>query len=176
MSNSTIPSVHNSKDFNKSALIPSRKPEPPLNKLFDQLASHIIGMDTRLNPYLFETKTNSFPPYNIVKLNDNKYTIEIALAGYSSEDITIEKTENKLAIFSKVKQEVEEPESELSVEPVTRTMLHHGIATRQFNIPFTLDESMEINHASMKNGMLIITLERRIPEEKLPKRIPIVSN
>jgi molecular chaperone IbpA len=178
MSNSTIPSVNNSKTLDKSTLIPSRKPEQSLNKLFDQLATHIIGMDTRLNPYLFEQKTThtSFPPYNIVKLNDNTYTIEVALAGYSTEDIAIEKTENKLTIFSTNKQVSDDTDSENIVEPAKRIMLHHGIASRQFNIPFTLDENMEIQHASMKNGMLSILLERRIPEEKLPKRIPISPN
>ena len=107
-------------------------------------------------------KIPSYPPYNIRKIDDNKYVIELAVAGFSKQDIEIELQEGVLTIKGKTS-----PNSE-AVE-----YLFKGIADRFFTRQFTLADTVEVKNADMLNGMLRIWLERFIPDEKKPKKIEI---
>ena len=104
---------------------------------------------------------NSYPPYNIIKENDDVYRIDIALAGFDKEDINISVDNSTLII-----------KGELSTDE-DKHVVHKGIATRKFTRSFSLGEFMEVTGAEFKNGMLNIDIERIIPEDKKPKTIQI---
>ena len=112
-----------------------------------------------------ERYNSNYPPYNICKLNDNDYKIEVALAGYSREDIEIELKDNTLTVRNKTKEKVVNDES--------NGVIHKGISTRQFERSFTISEDIKVKNAELKNGLLNIDLERIIPDEKKPRLIDI---
>lgn len=118
------------------------------------------------------TSTN-YPPYNIVKIKDpawdesvTQYRIDLAVAGFHDDEINIEVLKNELIIHGEQKP-VELPEG--------TEYLHQGIAARSFVRTFTLAENVEVKGAESKNGILSVTLEHKIPEAALPKRIVISS-
>ena len=124
-----------------------------------------IGFDN-LFDRLFDTDldtSNSYPPYNISKVDDNNYIIEMALAGFNKDDIEIELADSELTIRSKKRED--------TVKDVN--LIHQGISHRSFNRKFTLSEEILVKNAEMKNGMLIVKLEKFIPENKKPKLINI---
>jgi molecular chaperone IbpA len=106
-------------------------------------------------------KIPNWPPYNIRKLDDTKYVIEIACAGFSKSDIELTMSNDELHIDGK-----------MNVDP-NASYLHKGIAERAFNRSFTLADSVVVKNASLVNGMLKVFLEHVIPENKKPKIIPI---
>lgn len=107
--------------------------------------------------------TPNYPPYNIVKHSDDKYTIEIAVAGFSKDEIDVETKENTLLIESKSRPEGDDD----------KEFLHKGISNRAFKKAFTISDDVVVNGADMKDGILKIEMERIIPEEKKPKVIKI---
>ena len=112
-----------------------------------------------------ERYNSNYPPYNIRKLNDNNYKIEVALAGYSKDDIQLELKDSTLTVRNKTKEKVIDEES--------NGVIHKGISTRQFERSFTISEDVKVKHAELKNGLLNIDLERIVPEEKKPRLISI---
>ena len=112
-----------------------------------------------------ERYSSNYPPYNIHKLNDNNYKIEVALAGYSKDDIELEFKDNTLTVRNKVKEKV--------INEDTNGVIHKGIATRQFERSFTISEDIKVKNAELKNGLLNVDLERIIPDEKKPRLINI---
>ena len=112
-----------------------------------------------------ERYNSNYPPYNIRKLNDNDYKIEVALAGYSRDDIELELKDSTLTVRNKTKEKVINDES--------NGVIHKGISTRQFDRSFTISEDIKVKHAELKNGLLNIDLERIVPEEKKPRLISI---
>ena len=112
-----------------------------------------------------ERYNSNYPPYNICKLNDNDYKIEVALAGYSRDDIEIELKDNTLTVRNKINEKVVNDES--------NGVIHKGISTRQFERSFTISEDIKVKNADLKNGLLNIDLERIVPEEKKPRLINI---
>ena len=112
-----------------------------------------------------ERYNSNYPPYNIHKLSDNNYKIEVALAGFSKEDIELELKDSMLTIRNKTKEKVINDES--------NGVIHKGISTRQFERSFTISEDIKVKNAELKNGLLNIDLERIIPDEKKPRLINI---
>ena len=102
-----------------------------------------------------------YPPYNIKKVDENRYVIELAVAGFGKADIDIELQECLLSIRGKC----DSPES--------TEYLYKGIAERGFKREFTLADNVEVKSSSLVNGMLKIWLEAFIPEEKKPKKVEI---
>jgi len=133
---------------------------------FDRVKTYSIGFD-RMFDTLFDenvsTATN-YPPYNIVKVSDSEYAIQIAVAGFDKKDIEIETKENTLTVKSVEKKE------EL-VDDVT--YLHKGISNRAFTRSFTIADDVVVKGATFENGLLNVELERIIPEEKKPRLIKI---
>jgi molecular chaperone IbpA len=121
-----------------------------------------IGFDRVLNRMQNSTpgQTN-YPPYNIVKLDDDRYTIEIAVAGFDENEIEVELKEGVLNVFAE-KDSKDEGE-----------YLHKGISARAFRRSFTLSDTIVVNGADLVNGILAIELENVIPEEKKPRKIDI---
>ena len=112
-----------------------------------------------------ERYNSNYPPYNIRKLNDNNYKIEVALAGYSKDDIQLELKDSTLTVRNKTKEKVIDEES--------NGVIHKGISTRQFERSFTISEDIKVKNAELKNGLLNIDLERIIPDDKKPRLINI---
>ena len=134
--------------------------------IFNQLRPHTIGYDNIFDHFndMFESpglQTN-YPPYDIIKQSDIKYDIQLALAGYSKDDIDIEVKDNTLSIKSVKKNEEDKVE-----------VLHRGIAKRYFERHFTIADDVKVNGAELKNGLLIVSLEKVIPEQKKPRTIKI---
>ena len=134
--------------------------------IFNQLRPHTIGYDDIFDHFndMFESSglQNNYPPYDIIKHSDTKYDVQVALAGYSKEDIDIEVKENTLSIKSAKKDEDDKVE-----------VLHRGIAKRYFERHFTIADDVKVNGAELKNGLLIVSLERVVPEHKKPRTIAI---
>ena len=129
---------------------------------------HTVGFDTIFDRFfnMDITRDSGYPPYNIRKQNELQYSIELALAGFSKEDIEVEVTDGQLVIRSK-ENEKEEEKSE--------SFVHKGIARRSFMRTFSLSDDIIVKGADLKDGMLIIDLERVIPDEKKPRLIQIGS-
>ena len=134
--------------------------------IFNQLRPHTIGYDNIFEHFneMFESSgfQSNYPPYDIIKHNDTKYDIQVALAGYSKEDIVLEMKENTLSIKSMRKNDDDKIE-----------VLHKGISKRYFERYFTIADDVKVNGAELKNGLLTVALERIIPEQKKPKTIKI---
>ena len=124
---------------------------------FDSIFERFFDMDT--------TRDSGYPPYNIRKINEAQYVIEIALAGFSKDDIEVEVTEGSLAVRSKKEEEMNGDYS----------FVHKGIAKRSFLRSWTLSDDIIVKGADLKDGMLVIDLEKVIPEEKKPRLIQIGS-
>tara|TARA_B100000287_G_scaffold87263_1_gene79886 strand:+ start:167 stop:523 length:357 start_codon:yes stop_codon:yes gene_type:complete len=112
----------------------------------------------------FLTNVPAFPHYNIVKTGDNKYDIEIALAGYNKKDIEVELKEGILTIKSKKEEKEDTKDGEI---------LHKGIAKRYFSKAFTIADDVQVKGAELKDGLLKVSMERVIPEHRKAKTIDI---
>lgn len=135
-------------------------------KTFDQF---FVGFDDVIDNIArhHETlsKTSSYyPPYNIRKTNDTTYIIELAVAGFTKNDIDIELKDNILTVKN-IHKETQSQD----------IYLHRGIAKRDFKRTFALDGQVEVQGAELQDGMLEITLVRIIPDHKKPKKIEIKS-
>ena len=128
--------------------------------LFPELNRAAIGFEPTLRRLYNTNHTSSYPPYNIVSLDDNHYHLELAVAGFARDDIEISLQETQLVISAKK-------------ESSDAKYVHRGIANRAFTQKFTLGEHIHVTDASIENGILLVKLERVVPENKQPKLIPI---
>lgn len=119
-----------------------------------------------------QTLASKYPPYNLKKIDENKYTIELAVAGFAKQDLEIEIVDDKLIIKGNT-QSGEPAEQDSKGDWVWPLMLHQGLAMRPFTRTFTLSDNVEIRGASLLNGILKIALEAIIPEHKKPKKVEI---
>ena len=103
----------------------------------------------------------AYPPYNIVSVDDDKFQIEVAVAGFAEKDLDIIVENGQLTITGNKEDEV------------NRNYVHRGIAMRNFTRTFRLATHIEVEGADLKNGLLVVTLKRYIPEELKPKKIAI---
>ena len=138
----------------------------PAFKDFDKF---FVGFDDQVNRmqklHVDLTKNiPNYPPYNIRKNGENSYTIEMAVAGFGQNEIDIEIDGGKLV----VKGNVEPTETE-------DNFLFKGIATRAFTRAFAIDDQFEVKDAELFNGMLKIVLDRLVPEQAAPKKVPVKS-
>ena len=135
---------------------------------FNQLAPFTVGFDRifhNLNRYVekdHRTSVNAgYPPYNIRKEGDFNFVIEMALAGFSKKDIEVEVVDGSLTVRS-VKENTDDDST-----------VYRGISYRKFERQFSLADDVLVKNASLENGMLTISLERVVPEEKKPKLIEV---
>lgn len=128
----------------------------------------LVGFDRIFDN--FETRfanqiNQNYPPYNIEKVGENLYEIVVAVAGFEKSEITVEVEGDQLLIKG---QKTIDQES-------TPEYLHRGLAFRDFERRFTLAEYMEILKAEIKNGLLLVQIERKVPEAMLPRVIEVVE-
>jgi len=141
-----------------------------MNTAFDlsPLTRSIIGFDrfSSLLDKANEVKVPAYPPYNIEKLDENKYAIVMAVAGFNEKDLEITSHNGSLKVSGKITEEKEENQ---------KNYLYRGIASRNFERNFSLDDHVKVIGAEIKDGLLEIKLERQVPEEAKPKKIEIKS-
>lgn len=128
----------------------------------------LVGFDRIFNDMetRFANQINqNYPPYNIVKESDNIYSIEIAVAGFEKTEISVEVEGDQLTIRGE----------KMIAQDAVPEYLHRGLALRDFERRFTLAEHMKIRKAEIKNGLLLIQIEREIPEEMKPRVIEVVE-
>ena len=130
---------------------------------FPQLRRQFVGFDRvfDLLNHNFETNVQNFPPFNIEKLDEENYEIQIALAGFQEEDLNIEVKEGKLTVEGN-----QEPDEKIE-------FVHQGIAQRKFRRTWSLADTVVVKGAKLVDGILKISLENQIPEEKKPQTIKI---
>ena len=136
--------------------------------IFDRSAldPHFVGFDSlfdRLNSHYQLHTTANFPPYNIRKLDENKWQVEVALAGYDKKDIEVRVIEGTLVV-STINKDTKVDDSEL---------VHRCISQRQFTRTWSMADDSVVQRAKMEDGMLYVEIERIVPEEKKPKIIEI---
>ena len=141
--------------------------------IFNQLRPVTVGFDNvfdhferMFNDDFFNIPTVNYPPYNIVKTGVNEYNVEVALAGFSRDDVSVEFAEGILTIKSKDKKESEKKDEDGDV-------IHKGISKRYFSKSFTVSDDVEIKGAELKDGLLTVSMERIVPESKKARMIEI---
>jgi molecular chaperone IbpA len=110
--------------------------------------------------------SQAYPPYDLIKLDEDTYRLSIAVAGFSREDINVSLDNGTLLIEGEIKEQSDGRKKYPEI-------VHKGIASRKFARTFSLGEYMEVTGADFKDGMLNIDLDRVVPEEKKPKTIKI---
>ena len=127
---------------------------------FDRLFSMLDGIGQ-------PEQAQAYPPYNIERTGESSYRITMAVAGFDESELSIESRANVLTVQAEKAEENKESEGEF---------LYRGIAKRAFERRFQLADHVEVQNASLKNGLLHIDLLRNIPEAMKPRRIAIVSD
>jgi len=146
--------------------------------IFNQLRPFTVGYDNIFdrfenmfdNEHFFDQGGN-YPPYNIVKTGDYTYDIELALAGFSKDDIDVNYADSKVTIKSIHKDEKADSDNVEVIEPKGYT--HRGISKRQFERTFSIADDVEVLGAELKDGLLKVSLEKIIPDSKKPRTIKI---
>ena len=132
---------------------------------FTALYPQFVGFDNifneleRLVDGTTPTRNTSFPPHNIIKLDDNKYVVEMAVAGFGQDEVDVEIHDGTLIVKGEKKDQTEVD------------YLYRGIATRSFTKSIRLNDTIEVRGAQFKDGILKIALENVIPEHKKPRKI-----
>lgn len=142
-----------------------------VNTIFDtvwrDISPFAVGFDRTFDALSIMANSKSqsvnYPPYNIRKVSDEKYTIEIAVAGFDEEDIDVEVEGESLTISGN------------RPEDASEGLVHQGLAARSFIRKFVLSDDMEIKGAALSNGMLYIGMKRLIPEHRRSKKISLTS-
>ena len=145
------------------------------NKLsiFNQLRPVTVGFDNvfdhferMMDDHNFNQMTaTNFPPYNIVKTGEYTYDVELALAGFSKDDIEVHYENNMLTVKSKQKEKSEAKDED--------GVIHRGISKRWFSKSFTIADDVEIKGAELKDGLLKVSMERIVPEGKKARTIEV---
>ena len=125
-----------------------RRSSVGFDRLFDMLENSSFGAE-------------NYPPFDLIRLDDNRYRIEVAVAGFGKDDIEITSQENQLLIRGQKRDEN------------GADYVHRGIANRSFERRFALADHIQVRGADLKDGMLAIELEREIPEAMKPRKIEI---
>lgn len=126
----------------------------------------LLGFDQMFNDFehRFANQINSnYPPYNILKRDENSYEIQIAVTGFDKDEVTVEIDQNQLIVRAERK----------ALESTEGEYLHRGLASRSFERTWTLAEYVEVGEGYIKNGVLTIDLKRIVPEALKPRVLKI---
>ena len=118
-----------------------------------------VGFERMFDELTRVGTTNNYPPHNVVQIDEDNYLIEIAVAGFKQDDLSIQLKDSILTVEGKKED--------------ARAYTHKGISGRDFVRTFTLGEYVQVNGASLEDGILAIQLERVVPEEERPRKIDI---
>jgi molecular chaperone IbpA len=135
---------------------------------FSPLYRSAVGFDrlaSLLDAAAASDSASGYPPYNIERTDENTYRIEIAVAGFKPDELTVEAKENVLTV-----------QGRKTANDETRRYLHRGLAERNFERRFQLADYVVVTDAALTDGLLAISLKRELPEQLKPRRIEIKSN
>ena len=142
-------------------------------QVFWPYANSGIGFDSmfrRLEQFNADlAKTTAYPPYNIKKIDDNHYVIEMAVAGFGKQNLDIQISDGVLTIKGNSESDTETEDKE------NANFIYRGIANRAFTRKFTLADTIEIKNAELLNGMLRVFLENMIPDNKKPRKVEVTD-
>ncbi len=127
-----------------------------------------IGFDRmfeELNRTFANSKQGNYPPHNIVQVNETNFVVEVAVAGFAESEINVELADNVLTVTGEKVKDL--------TTPSDPKYLHQGISNRNFARDFTLADNVEVRGAVVENGILSVSLELVVPEEKKPKKIAL---
>ena len=129
---------------------------------FGRFSPFSIGFDRLFQQLQAQSIVNqqNYPPYNIVKVDDENFVIELAIAGFDKKEVNVELEKNVLKIEGKSKDD-------------DKDFIHKGLASRSFERQFTLADDVEVSGGKLENGVLKVELKRVIPEEDKPIKIKI---
>ena len=127
-----------------------------INQLMDRLQRNTIGMDTYFDR-IFSYEAQSYPPYNLVQVNEDESRLELALAGFSKDDVKVYTERGSLVVEGNKNSEDD------------RTYVHRGLAQRSFTRKWNISEDTEVSEVTFDNGLLVVTLSRVIPESRKKK-------
>lgn len=134
----------------------------------NQLNRALIGFDQIFNNFenrLAGQISQNYPPFNVVQVTENEYEIQVAVAGFKKSEIDVEINQNQLLVSGK----------KAIVESDERVYLHRGLAARDFEREWTLEQYIEVRGAEIQDGILTIKLERVLPESMKPRKIEIAE-
>jgi molecular chaperone IbpA len=146
-------------------------PKPTIETLFPNLDRWSIGFDPVFSTLkaLAADKAPSYPPYNVTK-NGETYMIDVALAGFSKDEIDISVVDQTLTIATASDAKIP---TDAQIKKSGTEVLYQGIAKRAFKLNFALSEYVEVKQATMEDGILMVVCENQVPEALLPKKIAI---
>ena len=129
---------------------------------FGRFSPFSIGFDRLFQQLQAQSVVNqqNYPPYNIVKVDDENFVIELAIAGFDKKEVSVDLEKNVLKIEGKSKDD-------------DKDFIHKGLASRSFERQFTLADDVEVSGGKLENGVLKVELKRVIPEEDKPIKIKI---
>lgn len=133
------------------------------------LFRHTVGFDRfdeLLDAALRSDQSGGFPPYDIIREDDGLYKVTMAVAGFRRDELDVIVQENVLRITGKPS----------NTQDDNRTWLHRGIARRAFDRTFRLADHVEVTDAGLQDGLLVVTLNRVVPESRKPRQIPITGD
>lgn len=142
---------------------------------FSPLYRSAVGFDRlarQLESAARSSQENGWPPYNIETTGEDAYRIEIAVAGFSADELNIEAKENLLTVTGKKATETTAADNDGATK---RTFLHRGLAERDFERRFQLADYVVVKGAGLANGLLTIDLKRELPEALKPRSIEIAT-
>ena len=127
-----------------------------INQLMERLQRNTIGMDNYFD-HIFSHEAQSYPPYNLVKISEEESRLELALAGFTNEEVKVYTEKGNLVIEG----------SRESTDG--REYVHRGVAQRSFTRSWGIAEDTEVSNVSFENGLLVVTLTRVVPEARRRK-------
>jgi molecular chaperone IbpA len=132
---------------------------------FDPFRNLTVGFDNVFDQLssLSQFEIPKYPPYNIKKIDDNKYQLEMALAGFTKTDLDVEVKDNTLTVTGNSADDTEN----------TNSFVYKGIAQRAFTRQWALMDYLKVFNASFKDGVLVVDMELNLPEEKKSKKIEV---
>ena len=132
---------------------------------FDPFRNLTVGFDNVFDQLssLSQFEIPKYPPYNIKKVDDNKYQLEMALAGFAKTDLDVEVKDNTLTVTGNSADDTEN----------TNSFVYKGIAQRAFTRQWALMDYLKVFNASFKDGVLVVDMELNLPEEKKSKKIEV---
>ncbi len=132
---------------------------------FDPFRNLTVGFDNVFDQLssLSQFEIPKYPPYNIKKVDDNKYQLEMALAGFAKTDLDVEVKDNTLTVTGNSSDDTEN----------TNSFVYKGIAQRAFTRQWALIDYLKVFNASFKDGVLVVDMELNLPEEKKSKKIEV---
>jgi molecular chaperone IbpA len=136
-----------------------------LPSFVNQIHRHTVGFDSlfnELNRSFAHSKSDNYPPHNVIRLDDQHHVIEIAVAGFAENEIDVELKDSVLTVRGEQVRKDDEVE-----------YLHKGLSTRNFERTFRLADNTKVCGATVKNGILTIALEHIVPEEQKAKKVQI---